>query len=265
MLNSSMPFTGQLLLQPGFAAALRDAALPPPPGILCTGPGGASLADRFAVYRANHAVSLREALAAQFPVCRHLVGEDFFDAVAAAYVSADPPREASLQRYGDTFGRFVRGFPPCATVDYLGDVADLEFAWRESWGAADAPALRPADLADIPTHRLLDMPLTLHPAVRRLRSPHPVASIWLGHQGDGPARPPERWAPEAVLVCRPDVDVTVSVLDEATWALLDALAGGLPLAEAAAMADDGVDCGPLFLALVDHGAFASLPRTETSR
>jgi hypothetical protein len=254
------------LSQATFAAALRDAARPPPSG-LAAAARGASLVDRFAVYRANHAVSLREALAEQFPVCRRLVGGEFFDAVAAAYVGTEPPREASLHGYGATFGAFVRGFPPCASVDYLGDVADLEFAWRAAWGAADAPVLRTADLAGLPPQRLIDTPLSLHPAVGRLRSPHPVASIWLAHQGDDPVRPPESWAPEAVLVCRPDADVTVAVLDHATAALLDALAGGRPLADAAAAAGPGIDCGPLFLTLVGHGAFLPLPlsRTEPSR
>ena len=76
-------------VQDEFADALLSVATPVPSSLK-----GAAIrrADRrFAVYRNNVAVSLVEALGARFPVVKRLVGEEFFRAMAHAFVSREPP------------------------------------------------------------------------------------------------------------------------------------------------------------------------------
>src|SRR5918911_1682786 len=97
-------------LQKHFAAALLDRSKPVPDGIR------SRPERRFAVYRNNVYVSLVAALATRFPVCRALVGDDFFGAMARDFVAAHPPRSPLLMTYGDDFGDFIDGFAPAASV-----------------------------------------------------------------------------------------------------------------------------------------------------
>ena len=98
-------------LQKRFAAALLDRSKPVPEGIR------SRPRRRFAVYRNNVHVSLIEALATRFPVCRALTGDEFFRAMARDFVTARPPRSPVLMTYGDDFGDFIDGFAPAAVTE----------------------------------------------------------------------------------------------------------------------------------------------------
>ena len=91
--------------QAGFAAALLDAGLPPPPGLRAW--NGSDPARRFGVYRNNVIVSLVGALGDTFPVVRRLVGDDFFDAMAGVHVRAHPPASPVLAHYGAGFADWL--------------------------------------------------------------------------------------------------------------------------------------------------------------
>ena len=82
-----------------FAAALIDPSLPPPAFAL--GRNATPDAKRFAVYRNNVAVGLIGAIEARYPVTRRLVGDDFFRAMAGAFVASRSrarPRSFSMAR-----------------------------------------------------------------------------------------------------------------------------------------------------------------------
>src|SRR5262249_40571469 len=94
--------------QRGFAAALLDHALPMPDGL--GGPDGQPDSKRFAVYRNNVVVGLIEALKDAFPALHRIVGDEFFRAMARAYVMVEPPRSPILLDYGAGFSDFIRQF-----------------------------------------------------------------------------------------------------------------------------------------------------------
>ena len=77
----------------------------------------------------------------RYPVTRRLVGDDFFRAMARAFVAAQKPRSPVLIHYGADFPAFVEAFEPAREIPYLTDVARLENAWVEAYHAAEAPAL----------------------------------------------------------------------------------------------------------------------------
>src|ERR1700733_8017966 len=143
------------------------------PPLQTMGREGAPDSRRFAVYRNNIAVSLIAAIEARYPVARRLVGADFFRAMARAFVARSKPRSAVILHYGADFPDFIAEFDPA---------------------------------------RLGDLRLAFHPSARLLRSNHPAASIWAGHQGEGDVRPPEHWRGEETLVTRPHAEVLVRIL-----------------------------------------------------
>lgn len=197
-----------------FAAALLDPARAAPPEIGRAG-------RRFAVYRNNLRVSLSDGLVARFPLCHALVGDAFFRAMAGRFIEACPPRSPVLATWGDALPAFIEVFPPLSALPYLADCARLEVLRTEAYHAADAIPLDAADLAAIPAGTWDAMRLSLHPSVRLLASPHPVASLWQMHAGSGGSG--IAWDPEEVLVARAGDAVEVTRLPKGGVAFLTAL------------------------------------------
>lgn len=235
-------------MQSAFAAALFDPALPAPPTI---GPAG-----RFAVYRNNVISGLTAALAAGFPAVQAIVGEDFFAAMAQAYIRVHPPRSPVLLQYGESFGDFIAGFAPAASLPYLPDVARLEAAYTRVFHAADAVVLPAAALTQIDAGRLDHLRLVIHPAVAMVRSPHPVATIWLMNTGALPVAEIVDWRAEDALLCRPELGVNLLHLAAGQARFITGLQqdGSLAQAAAAAAAEtDGFDLAAMLVLLFSQG------------
>lgn len=213
-----------------FRDALTDPARPVPAGLIA--PGGRPAGNRFDVYRNNVAVSLTEALAADFPAVRALVGEEFFAAMAGVFLRAHPPRSPVLAQYGGDLPGFLEGFAPAASLPYLPDIARLELALRAAYHAADAMPVPPEALARIAPGALPGLRLAFVPALRLLRSDWPVRSIW--RAATDPAAPRPVMRPEAVVIARPVFDPVTETVSPDAAAILDGLIGGAPLGEAAA-------------------------------
>lgn len=251
-----------------FAAALLDPALPPPDGLASH--HGAGLAARFAVYRNNVVHSLTGVLGDTFPVVRELVGADFFDAMARAFVRAQPPDSPLMHRYGHAFPAWLEGFEPAASLPYLPDVARLELARLRAWQAADADAVDAEVLAAAlgDAGRLAATALVLHPSLAVVRSAHPVVALWSAHQADDAQRDVllagiDLGVGESALVLRLKDDALVLPLAEADAALADALASGHTLG-AASLAHPDADLAGVLALLIRHGGIVGLSPPSTS-
>ncbi|MEO1199672.1 MAG: DNA-binding domain-containing protein [Pseudomonadota bacterium] len=213
---------------------------------------------RFNVYRNNVRTSLIGAVSAQFPVCKRLVGQAFFDAMAAVFVTSHPPKTRVLMQYGNTFAAFVRGFAPARSVPYLGDIAALEWAHSQSYHAADARALQPEDFAAVPPEAWAGARFELHPAVRWVRSAWPVLSIWHTNTHDAEVnRIPLDQGGEDVLITRPDLDVTLRTVPPGGLAFVERIAQGATLegaATAAGAAAESFDLAANLSGLIGAGA-----------
>lgn len=191
---------------------------------------------RFGVYRNNVAVGLIGALASRFPVAEKIVGEDFFAAMAHAFVLAHPPRSPLLLAYGDDFGDFVAAFEPAADIAYLPDIIRLEAARGRAYHAADRPPLDPATLVEITAEALPDLVFEAHPSASVICSRHPVVTIWAMNSGDIPLAPIADWIGEDALVVRPEMSVNVHHLPAGGATFISALLSGETLGTAAQMA-----------------------------
>ncbi|QIB34811.1 DNA-binding domain-containing protein [Ancylobacter pratisalsi] len=247
--------------QAAFAAALVDRAMPMPSGLTAwTGPP----ARRFGVYRNNVAAGLTGAVASRYPAVEKVVGSDFFGAMAAAYVSAHPPRSPLLLDYAADFGDFIADFEPARELAYLPDLARLESARARAYHAADVAALEPAVLAAVPPDSLAQARLTPHPAFGLVRSPHPVVTIWAMNAGEAALAPIEEWVGEDALVVRPRLSVEVHRLPPGAAVLLGSLVSGAALGPAAEMAAEvpGFDLSLALAIALRAGAFATLSLGE---
>ncbi len=247
-----------------WAAALLDPALACPPGVRAW--NRSDPAARLAVHRNNVVSSLVDGLASTFPVVQALVGEDFFRAMAAAFVRASPPRSPVLAGYGDAMPDFIAGFAPAAGLAYLADMARLEFARVRAFHAADAAPLSAAAAAAVLAHgeRVGELRLVRHPAWQLLRSPHPIVSLWAAHQteiDDGRLAAIDLAQAEAALVLRPVLEVCVLALAPGAAAFAEALgrqAGLADAAAAAAAADPDFDLAATLGLLLAQGALTGM-------
>ena len=240
-----------------FAAGLATPEARVPDGVVA--PDGSTSARRFAVYRNNTAATLIEALGDNFPLCRALVGERFFDAMAEVHMRAHPPRSPILFRYGDTFADFAAGFAPAASVPYLADLARLEWAWLQSHHAADATPLAADALAALDPQALAAVRVVLHPALAVLRSAFPVVSIAARLRADDDLAGLDMGRGEDALLTRPALDVELRDLPPGAFEFIRTL-GDARLGDAAeaGAAVEGFDLSANLAALFAVGGVAHL-------
>ena len=225
-----------------FAAALLDPAMPIPGGLV--DPDGYPSAKRFAVYRNNVVRGLIDALREMYPVALRIVGVDFFEAMARAYVALDPPRSPILLEYGARFAHFIDGFEPVSSLPYLSDVCRIERAWLEAYHASEALPLDPSKLGAIQTSEILSLRLELHPSVRLIRSRFPALTIWRTNiHGSTPIRVDLEAGGEDVLIGRPYSEVEIRSISGAAFNFVQAIANQATILEAA---DIALDSDPEF-------------------
>lgn len=242
--------------QTEFRAALLDPLMPVPPGLL--DPAGRAAGKRFDVYRNNVVVSLSNALSDAFPVIRKLLGDNNFHILAGQFVRCHPPASPLITQYGADLPGYLAAFEPVQHLGYLPDVARLELALRESYHAADSAPVDAAALQALPPERLLDVRLSLAPALRLVRSDWPIVSIWRFNTEDGP-KPAMR--AETALITRPAFDPVVHDLTPAAGVFVAALAAGDTFGaavEAASDRDPSFDLTPALGALVAGGALTEI-------
>lgn len=220
-------------------------------------------ADRLLVHRNNAQLALVEVLASDFPVTRRIVGADFFREMARQFLFAHPPERPELLAYGGGLPDFIAAFPPARPLPYLADVARLEAAVKQSYFAADAASLRPADLAGLQDEAAAELVLALHPSVHIVASAHPILTI---HQANRPERAKvgrvNTAAPgQTVLVSRLAADVVLDAIGHGDAAFLTAIGAGRPLIDAAAagsLADPDFDLQVSLTLYLAHGTFAGI-------
>ncbi|WGW05744.1 HvfC/BufC N-terminal domain-containing protein [Tropicibacter oceani] len=242
------------LVEAAFRAGLLDGSAPVPEGLL-DGAGRAA-GRRYAVYRNNVAVSLREALEAGFPAVARLIGPENFAKAAGMFLRAAPPRSPLMMHYGAGFAEFLAGLEPLKGLGYLPDVARLELLLRQSYHAADAPALDPARLQGLPDEALDRARLVLAPSVQLLRSAWPVLSVYRYTMSPGSPKPQAR--AEDVLITRPGFDPAPHALPAGGGAFVQALLEGQPFGDALAAAGAEFDLGATLGLLLRAGALSDI-------
>jgi len=225
-------------LQQQFAAAMWQ----PEGAALIGAVQGYDVADqhrRVNIYHQTVFGTLRDALAAVYPVINQLVGDKFFTHLAHAYIRAIPSQSGDLHEFGGEFPDFLAEFPAVAELVYLPDTARLEWTWHQVFHAATHAALDVARLSKVPPAEWEHLTFTLNPASRLLQSDYPIQKIWAMHQSE-PAPDEQIDLAEggvSLLVMRQDAVVVIQPLSLGEFTLLDALAAQqtFPLACAAGL------------------------------
>lgn len=251
--------SGALANAAAFALPLLDPDRATPAQI--AGPNSKAADKRYNVYRNNVTVSLIEALAATFPATQRITGEDFFRALARAHIRASPPTSPLLFEYGRDFPGFIERYEYARPMPWLADIARIERAWLDAYHAAEVEPLSPQNLALVPPEQLGEIVLVPHPATRIVFSPYPAVSIFAANRSSGPVGPIKATGPEAALVTRPALEVTVRSLPPGGFAFLDHLIKGETFGEAVAaatVASPEFDLSANIVGVLQAGAFTAI-------
>ncbi len=220
--------------QSGFSNALLDPEVPTPSGLV--GPDGLASDKRFSVYRNNVMASLIDAMGANFPAIKRLVGDDFFASLTREFIVQFPPKQPILFMYGDGFGAFLEEFPPVADFPYLADVARVEYAWLQSYHAADVSPLEASELGKIAAEDVGHAKFVPHPSMWIFRSIWPAATLMDRNREGADCSDIDLSTGEDILITRPVLDVQTLILPQGGYEFISALAGGETLEAAAGIA-----------------------------
>jgi hypothetical protein len=161
--------------------------------------------ERLAIYGYAYYARLLECLREEFPVLKHALGEEVFDAFAVGYLQQYPSRNYTLFQLGANFPRYLaetrpegggEGLP-ADWPEFLIDLATLERTFNEVF---DGPGVERERLLDadqlqiLPPERLLEARLVGVPCLRLLTLRYPVHQYFTAvrrHQDPDPPGPAE--------------------------------------------------------------------------
>lgn len=216
---------------------------------------------RLGIYRNHTSSNLCEALQSDYAVVERLVGKEFFNFMARAYIVDTPSRSGDVNDYGEDFPGFIAEFSPVASLPYLADVARLEQAWKQCFYAADEEPLNGSLLGALPAERVPELCLELQPGLRLLSSEYPVTRIWSVNQAD--TAPEDEILIDAgaewILLQRVEGQVQINQLPQIEFVWLKALSEGSTLAEAVEAAfavSDAFDLANCLQRYLAQGVFA---------
>lgn len=217
--------------------------------------------ERLSVYRNNFALGHYEALAAVYPVIKRLVGDAFFGVLADAYRQHDPRTSANVHAYGVVLTGFLKDFLPAKALPYLSDIARLEWAYHEVFhvgiNAEASLVLNAAEMND-------DGVLIPHPALRWVESQYPILEIWQQNRRDQDELEEVDLGSggDRLLIYRTDIDVEIVRLGVFEYALVTALAGGVPVGDVFAAYADRTDMATIMAFCLSRRIFIDLKKRE---
>ncbi len=249
-------------LESAFSKALQNPAESLPVGI-ASYEDGAQPVKRFNVYRNNVALSLITVLKDVYPVVMALVGEEFFQTLARHFSARHLPETPMMFQYGAALPAFIETYEPARQIPYLPAIAALEWARNEALYSADAAT---AKLEELTTYEEEDIPnlfFELHPAVKLVKTPWPIVSIWQAHQTENGEAQLSDLPDEAqtALITRPELTVWVTKISPSSAVFITRLQDRQTFGsavEAAVEKDPAFDISTNLAKLFSLGAVTSI-------
>ena len=197
---------------------------------------------RFDIYRGSVSGLFTKVLAEIYPVCKRLLGDRFFDAMADRYITAHPSISANVIHYGAQLPEFLEGFEPVSELPYLADTARLEWAWHRAFNARNSMPINTSELESFDENQLYCTAFKLTPGSSLLHSVYPVDIIWQQNQPEveQPASITLETQDNYLLVRRSGFEVVIDKISHKYWSLLDSISSGLTLGQLSEQHDDVV-------------------------
>jgi hypothetical protein len=217
--------------------------------------------ERLAIYGSAYYARLLECLHEEYPVLKHALGDETFDAFAFGYLQKYPSRSYTLAKLGSEFPRYLAETCPEEERDvwpeFLVDLATLELHFNEVFdgpGVEGEPLLDAAQLRAIQTSDWAGSRLVPVVCLRLLAFRSPVHRYFAAVRRDEEATPPDP-ADTFLAITRKDYVVRHYELDRPAFELLSDLIAGQSIGEAVSRAAGRTECEADAFAHQLHGWF----------
>lgn len=200
-------------------ASEKEASRMAIPEILATGK------QRFEIYRTSVVETYRQTLASLYPVTNRLVGDAFFAQAAMQFCYENASTSGDLNQYGETFPSFLESYCSTQNLDYLADVARIEWHWHKAFHARDSGSFDLTTLGTVDPADFGRIVFSIQAGYRSLQSPYPIDRIWEVNQ-------PQHSDPEVVhldiesrclLIYRFGFEVRIAKVSRGMYTMADAL------------------------------------------
>jgi hypothetical protein len=142
----------------------------------------------FGVYRHAYSARLADILFQDYEYLAAYTGADIFDAMAQAYIAANPSHSQNARWFGSRFPAFLQTQPSHAAHPEYADLANLEKALSDAFDAGDAEPLTITFLAQqIPPDDWGRLVFTPHPSVTLTGVETDAFALWKAMKAGEPA------------------------------------------------------------------------------
>jgi hypothetical protein len=185
---------------------------------------GATAEDRIAVYRDAYRLRLIEALAANYPRLRELIGEDAFNSIADTHIDAHPSSDPSIRWFGKHLAQQMqRSF---AAQPWLGELAAWEWAIANAFDAQNAQRVSMPSLAAVAADAWPTLRFEFHPSVQCLRMRTNAPALFKALTEDSALPAPATGEESAWVIWRDDLTPCFRSLSPGAAAALTLLMQG---------------------------------------
>lgn len=211
------------------------APLPPPPADVAAHIlPSATLQpeERIALYRDMYEIRMVEALEADYPALRVLLGHDKFHALAWDYIQAHPSTSYTLNDLGDAMPEFLEQHVGRASARRFlhADLARLELAMTHVFDEAEAAPLEAEAFAGLDPEKIATTRLRTIPALRLLALRYPVNELFTAYREEEKLVVPRK-KKQWLAVHRRDYSVYRMPLTERGFVMLSGLRDGRTIGE----------------------------------
>lgn len=221
------------------------------------------------VYRNSSLLAACDALKSNYQATGLIMGDEFFSAMARAYVDANRAEQRSLVGYGRSLPEFIDSAAEQHGLPWLSSIAQLDRAWLEAHLAKDDKPLAPEDLAGLACdeEKLLAAQFGLRRSVCLVETAQTVFDLW---QDLRAKRLPEAAVEvssgaQHVLIWRHESEVQSRTTGPGEHAFLGALSRGKTLGNAAqsgVSAEETFDAGSALAINTSSGVLADYNSKE---
>lgn len=185
------------------------------------------------IYRSSFESAFINVLIATFPVCKKIVGDEFFKNMAKCYIQQQASFSTNIDHYGKFFPNFIRSFSHTQSLPYLGDTATLEWLLQCTAEGDDYISSTLASLQDIPEEQQSNIIFKTPNNSFLFYSPFPINKIWEFNQ-DNYAGPDQLQLDNQscfLIIWRPQDLPTFETITQSQWQLLTKLKSNTSVAE----------------------------------
>ncbi len=186
--------------------------------------------QQLAIYQNNVRGALQTSLAQVYPVCRKILGENYFKQLASVYIKKHPSKCHDLNLYGESFSGFIH--LQCQQLSelkdflYLNDLVQLEWLYHQVYYAAQSPVFDFLAFSQLSAHQQAQSVFQLAPCLQFFSSDYPVLSIWELNQDELNTQHTLNFTSEKCCIFRKNNHIKLISINSKMYTLLSLIDSG---------------------------------------